>query len=757
MTATKPISRSECSPKFREDLIVSRQEAAGRTYFVVKDPVTQRFFRLNQAECFIAEQLDGESSLEEIRRFIGRELGIDYPLEKLERFVEKLAKLCLIEEKRTEQEISRKQHEESDKQKGLGRLLYIRLKAVDPKRFFDAIMPYVGFFFTRGFVRFSMLLSLAALWISMDRWEEYTHQMLRLVTPEAIPLVIVLLLVVTGLHELAHGAACRRFGGSMNEIGFLLIYLVPAFYCNVSDAWLFREKSKRLWVSFAGIYFQVVVWAAATVAWRFIDPETWLSDLCCLTMAASGLTTLFNFNPLIKLDGYYMLSDWLEIPNLRREAFDYLGGRLRALVGFREEKAAETRIREQRIFVLYGVMAGVYSLGLLAFILYHVAVFIVSEIHVIALCLPAVIMLVLLTSRALSWKERIRSIFIFNEVNKMGRKRRIGFWIVFGATVLSLIFCTWELKVTGDFQLLPYSRASLRPEVAGIVDQIFVREGDWVARNAPIASLDATEHIADMQKTEAEIAEKTARLEMLKKGPTTEQIGRIEKRIEEERIKVEIAKKRLARITDLHEKDLIPFIDFEKAQGDLDVLRKQLERAQSDLDVLLTENRVEIIRAAESELDRLDTAYCFLKEHVKRTTMNSPISGIVLTHRLEDKRKEYLDVGDELCQIGGCQVMLCEITVSEKDVSEVIVGQEVKLKAWSLPGDAFYGTVAAISPQATLNDSKTVVIVTSEVDNASMLLRPGMTGKAKIYCGERRIIRLLTRKIVNFIRVKFCW
>src|SRR5262249_61144614 len=89
---------------------------------------------------------------------------------------------------------------------------------------------------------------------------------------ESILLVWLAVFVVTMLHESAHGLTCKRYGGEVHEIGFLLLFFMPCFYCNVSDAWLFREKSKRLWVTFAGGYFELFLWALAVFIWRMTLP-----------------------------------------------------------------------------------------------------------------------------------------------------------------------------------------------------------------------------------------------------------------------------------------------------------------------------------------------------------------------------------------------------------------------------------------------------------------------------------------------------
>src|SRR5206468_3193858 len=118
---------------------------------------------------------------------------------------------------------------------------------------------------------------------------------------------------------------CKHFGGEVHELGFMVMYFQPAFYCNVSDAWLFPEKSKRLWVGFAGPYLELVLWALATIAWRLTEPDTWINYTSLIVMTLSGLRSFVDFNPFVKLDGYYLLSDYLEVPNLRRRSFKYVG------------------------------------------------------------------------------------------------------------------------------------------------------------------------------------------------------------------------------------------------------------------------------------------------------------------------------------------------------------------------------------------------------------------------------------------------
>jgi len=181
--------------------------------------------------------------------------------------------------------------------------------------------------------------------------------------------VLFLNFLVVGAHEFGHGLTCTRFGGEVHEMGCALVFLQPAFYCNVSDAWLFPEKSKRLWVGFAGPYFELFLWSLAVLTWRMTEPDTWINFMTLSVMATSGLKTLLNFNPLIKLDGYYLLSDYLEVPNMRRRSFRYVGSVVEKLFGFGPDEEETLAPRERLIFSLYGTTALAGSFSILGYII----------------------------------------------------------------------------------------------------------------------------------------------------------------------------------------------------------------------------------------------------------------------------------------------------------------------------------------------------------------------------------------------------
>jgi putative peptide zinc metalloprotease protein len=540
-------------------------------------------------------------------------------------------------------------------------------------------------------------------------------------------------------------------------MGFLLMYLLPAFYCNVSDAWLLEDKRKRLWVSFAGVFFQLFMWGAAAVVWRIADPETFLSDCAVLVMVTSGVSALFSLNPLIKLDGYYLLADWLEMPNLRKKAFAYLLSRMIPSRRRSADGAAEPADSEKRVYRWYGLAAVAYSFALVVFIVLKVAGFVVSRYHGAGLLGLAVVLILLFTGTFERWTMSVRGIFAERKGPGMKRRRLAVVLGVGAACVLVLVFTRWDLRITGRFILLPDARSTIRAEVDGILSEIYFDEGDSVRAGQTIARVDDSEYRARFEETKAEMAKGEAQLALLRKGPLEIEVDRLRKLVDRSRMQVSYAEKEFERVGELYRKNLVPPNEYEKAEQELSLSRKDLERSEGDLRVLAVGNRPETIREAEAEVDRLRASLEFLSQQIERTEIRSPLAGVVSTHRLKDRLKEYLETGDEICEVVSCGKMLLEMPVSEKDIVDVREGMAVKLKARSLPASSFAGRVVSVPPVAVDRMNRTVLIVTAEVDNPKHLLKPGMTGAARIYCGKHRLLDLLTRKIIRFVRVEFWW
>ena len=789
-------------PKLRSDLELREQVSAQGRVTVIKDPVNGEFFRLQEAEQFIAQQLDGATPLETVRSRVEQKFGAPLELEALTEFTKTLDQNGLLESEESGPKRRSKRRRLS------GNLLYLRLRLYDPQRLFDRLIHRVGFFFTPWFVVLSACVIGTAAAVAVFNWSTIVWEVAQLYTPSTLPLLIAVVFTLVTAHEFAHGLTCRHFGGEVRDMGFMLIYFQPALYCNVSDAWLFPKKSQRLWVGFAGPFFELFLWGLATMTWRVTESGTWINQISLLAMAVSGIKTLFNFNPLIKLDGYYLLSDWLDIPNLRRKSFRYLGDFLGSLGGL-ARPLPEVPRRERRIFLAYGLIAYGFSISLLTYVILTVGKFLIFEQQRMAFLLFTVAV-------GLRLRRRFGRLFpgkpkrkaagpvtppvpngeptdpatpgkatVPAKVSSRESKRRFAkLWRVLlkvaGATalVLLLFLGRTQLRVAGSVSVLPHDNADVRAEIDGIVEEIYVDEGQAVSKGDLIARLFDRDVRAEAQKIQAQMDEGRARLKLLEAGARLEETQLVQAAIATADEQLKFKSARLERDRQLYELKLLSLNEYQETARDVAALAGTLAEAKRKLDLLLAGNRPEEIEAMQASIASLDTQRRHLEEQLQLMRIVSPAAGIVTTpsRLLKEMKYRFVPKGELLAKVHDCQTITAEIAVSEREIADVHIGQMVALKARAYPNWLFAGKVTEIataaqgatsasanppktglslSPSSDSGKYATTILVTTEIDNSAGLLKPGMTGMAKISCGELRLIDLITRRLERTVKVEF--
>ncbi len=757
-------------PKFRNDLIVSRQEFESTTYYVIKDPVTRRFFRVKEFEYFIARTLDGKTPPERIPEKFQERFGIRLPLPTLTTFIQRLESLGFLEGRASERELVRLQHQ---KRTFPGNLLFIKLKGFDPDQILNRLLRYTRPLFTPAFLGISLLVILMAGIITLGSWSDLGYSFTGIFRIATIFQVWIAVFLVVLLHEFAHGLTCKHFGGEVHEMGFLLLYFQPCFYCNVSDAYLFPEKSKRLLVTFAGAYCQIFVWAVATILWRITALDTGANSFLFVVVITSGITVLFNFNPLIKLDGYYLLTDYLEIPNLRKKAFQHLSrGLKRMLLGVRETSAGISP-RAGRIYLWYGTLSLLYSLLLLSFIAVKVEGFLVRHMGGAGFVLFLILVLLIIgkpTARGLAgfWRS-----LVGQKERLLKPGRIIAYCGIVVALVLLLVLVKAQLKVGSSCQMEALEYFVLKSAPDGtITSELFrggdeekkamnllrlfandytslnlstkVQQGDQVKPGDVVAELASSSYLSDLAQTTAALKKAQDYHQLLQKGAREEAVQQARDQVAQTQSELKLKEKDLSRLSDLHKKSLISDQELETAQTEVSVLSNRLKIAQNELKIMQDGARPEELSMAQAEINQLQAKASFLEDQISASQIKSPISGVVTS---------ISSVGN-LLSIANLDTMLVSIEVSEKNLDAVKLGLPVKVKIRAYPFRSFWGRVTRISQMAEEQTPGGIFPVWCKIENGERLLKPGMTGYAKVYCGKLSLASLLTRKIVRYLRVE---
>lgn len=486
------------APCLRADISIIRQVYGGETSFVVKDLAAGRYFRFGSAEVRVLRAFDGQRTPTEIAELLADE-GMRISEQAVESFARTMANAGFLEralEERSTLQIERLRAERNQRRRPAlfrGELLRMRWSFGDPDVLLTRTLPYVNWMFGRAFV----LTSLAAFFVYVAllgaRWGDFKAALAATYSLQTITLTNVVVLWLTAgvvilIHELGHAYTCKHFGGEVREMGFMLIYFQPAFYANVSDAWSFPERRARLWVTAAGGWIQLVVASTAAVVWWVAMPNTLVANVAVAAMLVGGATTLLtNANPLLPLDGYFALTDWMEIPNLRLRAFAHFRWWMQRHVLRIDVPEPTASARERRVFLIYGALSTLYTLTLFYVLASLVVGWSRKAFGIAGAVVTVALLLYLLRARIIG---AARGVLLAVRARR-GALRRLRRPARVAAAVVALVLLVvpWTLTSPGEFVVGSVASRIVSAEDAGVVAQIFVREGMRVDAGSPLLRL----------------------------------------------------------------------------------------------------------------------------------------------------------------------------------------------------------------------------------------------------------------------------
>lgn len=323
----------------RSDLHYQQLDFRDSDFWVVKDPVSLNYHRLREEQYELLQLLDGQVNLQQIQRKLQalhpqehwRALDIQLLLNDLHQ------KGLLVSDRFGQSTGLRQQQREHRKRQlisVLSNFLFLRFPGIYPDRFLKAVYPLVAWMFHPVSVILSLLLILSTMGFLSIHFDEFRRQLPSFHQFFGWPNLLYLwatLAVIKIFHELGHGLTCKHYGGECHSIGVMLLVFSPTLYCDVSDSWMMPNKWHRIAIGAAGMYVEMVISAFAILLW-------WNTELGMVHHLALNVffvtsisTAIFNANPLMRLDGYYILSDWLEMPNLKQRADKFITSRFTQL------------------------------------------------------------------------------------------------------------------------------------------------------------------------------------------------------------------------------------------------------------------------------------------------------------------------------------------------------------------------------------------------------------------------------------------
>lgn len=310
-------------PKLRQDLkfIRSGNSVQGEPIWVIQDPITNRFYRLGwlEFEMLLHWHLPAQDIIDTINN--DTPLYIDEG--HLQAFVEFLSKNNLSQPTGAAIERLRKQTKVPSWQSPkwwLHNYLFFRIPIIKPQVWLQKAMPYVEPLFSTTALWLVIFASLLGLFLVTRQWDVFIHTLLDTLTPTGLIGFALAIIVSKILHELGHAFAATRYGLRVAHMGVAFLVLWPMLYTDTGESWKLQSHKQRLHISIAGITVELALAGIATLLWALLDDGALRQMLFYLATTSWVLTLALNTSPFLRFDGYYILSDIINFPNLHEQA-----------------------------------------------------------------------------------------------------------------------------------------------------------------------------------------------------------------------------------------------------------------------------------------------------------------------------------------------------------------------------------------------------------------------------------------------------
>lgn len=489
----------------RGDLQASRQRFRGRPWYVVHDPVTAKNHRLAPAAWYLLSRLDGRHTLDQVWQRCVAELGDQAPGQA--EVVELLGRLHAADLVRSDQAgdvaqlVQRRQRQHKPLWlRNLASPLSLRLPLWNCDAFLarwaPRLRPLLG--------GWGLLLWL--LWVAPAGWLAWQHGAElgdnlhdRLLAPANLLLLVLLFPLVKLVHELAHGLVAKAHGVAVHEMGLMFLVLAPVPYVDASGAHALRSRWARAGVGAAGMAAELALAAAAMYVWLLVEPGALRAVMHSVMLIAGISTVVFNANPLLRFDGYYMLSDLVEIPNLASRANGWwLHGLRRLLLGDRRSEASHATPGERAWFIAYAPASLVYRLG----VSLAIALFIATEYFFVGVALALVTL-----GTAVLWPVLKGLLFVLTHVSLAHGRRRALAGLALGLCGLALLLGGWPApaRVQAEGVLWVPPCAEVRAAEAGMVQALLVRPGTAVRAGQPLLRIHSPELQTELLAEQARV------------------------------------------------------------------------------------------------------------------------------------------------------------------------------------------------------------------------------------------------------------
>ena len=694
---------SERYPRLHPEIVFREHIEQGKPNVRALVPGVTGIFNIPPEQWAVAQLFDGQRSYEEIAELHFQNTGIQYPPEDIREMASDLGSLNFWYKTPLEKNVvlMQKTAEErrklvKQKNKRWSDLSLIMFPAFDPDKFLDWVYEHISFVYTWWFTLLTLLAFGFMAGVFITHWTEIgndTFQFYKVADKSLWDFIAFWMLaaVVLCVHETAHGLTCKHYGAHVHAMGFALVYLTPAFYTDTTEGMVTGSRQERLMISVSGAWSELMLSAAATPLWWGTPRGTALHEFAYNVILITGIgAVLVNWNPLMKLDGYHMLCEILEIEDLKEKSTIYVSSWLKKHFWKLPVEVPYVPKRRRLGFAVYAISSGIYSYS----VLYVVARLVGNIFHNFS---PEWSFVPEIGMAMLIFRSRIRTLVNFMKFVYLDKKDRVIAWFtpkrIMALAAVVLVFLAlplWHETAEGPFMLETSAQTAVRALVPGTVTAVYTAEGQPVTAGQTLVRLRNVALESQLAHTQASYQEAVARA-----------------------------------------------TSAELRRGDYG--------------------------AAAQERDRLGRQTRELTLALASLEIKSPVSGVTLTPHVDDHLGAFVTQGTELAQVADLSTLRARFYIPEPDMYKIRPDSYARLRFTGMMGirtvrSLVVDPIPTEVPAGLIDLTKykglkppNFYAIDLMVANPDDLLRPGMTGSARLY-GERKSLGgLMYEGLANFV------
>ncbi|MFC1835627.1 site-2 protease family protein [Thermodesulfobacteriota bacterium] len=352
-------------PKFRPEIIIRRfEEKGGGFSIVLEDPVANKFFRISQYEFELLRVLDGKLTIPEAierARLRGRHFTEEHAGRLLDQFSRAGLLLNTVYGTSAAQLKLKEGFDKAMRKASAVKVYFLYLPLINPDRFLDRTIWLWRLLVNRITAAITAALIPGAIYLLLSQINRLHNEFLYFFNLSNLLVLWIAIALVKLIHEFSHAYTAKNLGLRVPEMGIALLLFFPCLYCNTTTAWQLADRKQRVAIALAGILAEATLAIISVYVWSFSKPGL-LNSVAFFLMAVSLISSImFNGNPLLKFDGYFVLTDWLRMPNLQTNAFAYLKHLfVERVLGIQGPPLRTLGGKERSIYAVYGVSAFIY-------------------------------------------------------------------------------------------------------------------------------------------------------------------------------------------------------------------------------------------------------------------------------------------------------------------------------------------------------------------------------------------------------------